>query len=218
MRVLAWSAAVLLCAACGPPAEPEKAEKPVAAKPADPTGIGRLRGQLPKELRGYEMGALPMPAAPATFWGMAAGSTADPEQCGALVAATDAVRGWSASGSGGIVYATAGPAAAPAPELAENCPTWTLSSSRSRAAVELGDPPQIAGARTLAMTAQITASVENGTQTHSRATTLIAYVDELAVTVTVVTDPGAAGPPLPADLPATLLDAAVRSVRGTAAG
>ena len=36
----------------------------------------------------------------------------------------------------------------------------------------------------------------------------------LAVSVTMVTDPGAVVPPLPPDLPATLLDAAVRSVRG----
>lgn len=174
-----------------------------------------MRHHLPKELQGYEFGALPAPAAPTTFWGMSAGSTADPPECGTLVGEpADGVRGWSASGPGGIVYATAGPGAGPAPGLVDDCHNWTLSTARARAAVESIDAPQIADARTLGMTAHVTTSVENGAQTHSQATTLIAYVDTLAVSVTMVTDPGAVTPPLPADLPATLLDAAVRSVRG----
>lgn len=212
MRAVAWSVAVLLCAACGSPAAPERPATTTAAKATDPAAIGRMRRQLPKELQGYEFGPLPTPASPTTFWGMSSGSTADPPDCGALVAApADAVRGWSASGPGGIVYATAAPAA---PALAGDCHTWTLSTARARAAVDRADAPQVAGARTLGMTAHITTSVENGAQTHTQATTLIAYVDALAVSVTMVTDPGAVVPPLPPDLPATLLDAAVRSVRG----
>ena len=172
-----------------------------------------MRRHLPTELQGYEFGALPVPAASTTFWGMPAGSVADPQDCGALVAPpADGVRGWSASGPGGIVYATAMPGSAP--ELAVDCHAWTLSTGRARATVDRTDAPQIAGARTLGMTAHIATSVENGAQTHTQATTLIAYVDALAVSVTMVTDPGAVAPPLPADLPATLLDAAVRSVRG----
>jgi len=215
MRALAWSAAVLLCAACGSTTPPTRPTTPAAAKPADAAAIGRMRQHLPKDLQGYEFGALPAPAAPTTLWGMSAESAADPPDCAALVAApADGVRGWSASGPGGIVYATAAPAVAPAPELVGDCRSWTLSTDRARAAVDRTDAPQIAGARTLGMTAHIATSVENGAQTHSQATTLIAYVDALAVSVTMVTDPGAVVPPLPADLPATLLDAAVRSVRG----
>lgn len=112
------------------------------------------------------------------------------------------------------MYATAAPAVAPAPELVGDCHSWTLSTDRARAAVDLTDAPQVADGRTLGLTAHITTSVENGAQTHSQATTLIAYVDTLAVSVTMVTDPGAVAPPLPAELPATLLDALVRSVRG----
>ncbi|MFL0240230.1 DUF5642 family protein [Mycobacterium sp. SMC-17] len=212
MRAVAWSVAVLLCAACGSTTPPTRPTTPAAAKPADPAAIGRMRQHLPKNLQGYEFGALPAPAVPTTFWGMSAGSAADPPDCAALMAApADGVRGWSASGPGGIVYATAAPAA---PALAGGCDTWTLSTARARAAVDLTDAPQVADARTLGMTAHITTSVENGAQTHSQATTLIAYVDTLAVSVTMVTDPGAVAPALPADLPATLLDAAVRSVRG----
>jgi Domain of unknown function (DUF5642) len=219
MRALAWSTAVLVCAACGSTTGPERPTTSAAAKPADAAGIGRMRRQLPTDLRGYEFGALPAPAAPTTFWGMSSGSVADPEDCAALVAAsTDGVRGWSASGPGGIVYATAAPGAAPTPELVGGCHTWTLSTGRARAVIDLTDAPQIADARTLGLTAHITTSVENGAQTHSQATTLIAYVDTLAVSVTMVTDPGSVAPPLAADLPATLLDAAVRSVRGLPAG
>ncbi|MUL49913.1 hypothetical protein FZI85_29205 [Mycobacterium sp. CBMA293] len=213
MRAIAWSAAVLLCAACGSPAAPEKPATTAAAKPADPAAIGRMRHQLPKDLQGYELGALPKPSAPTAFWGMPAGSVADPQDCSAL-AAVPGDAGWSASGPGGIVYAMAGPAAAPAPTVPDDCHTWTLSTSRARASVELTDAPQLADASTLAMTAQVTTSVENGTQTHSQATTLIAYVDAVVVSVTVVTEPGAVAPPLPPTLPATLLDSAVRSVRG----
>ncbi len=215
MRVLALSAVVLWCAACGSVTETERPTTAVAAQPADPAAIGRMRQHLPKDLQGYEFGALPAPAAPTTFWGMSSGSAADPPDCAALVAApADGVRGWSASGPGGIVYATAARGSAPAPELLGTCQTWTLSSGRASAAVEGTDAPQIAEAHTLGMTARVTTSVENGAQTHSQATTLIAYVDTLTVSITMVTDPGAVAPPLLADLPATLLDAAVRSVRG----
>jgi hypothetical protein len=41
----------------------------------------------------------------------------------------------------------------------------------------------------------------------------VAYLDILAVSVTVVTDPGASGPALPPEFAATLLAAAVRAVR-----
>jgi hypothetical protein len=215
MRALAWSAAVLLCAACGSTAEPTRPTTAAAAKPADPAAIGRMRQHLPKDLQGYEFGALPAPAAPTTFWGMSSGATADPPDCAALVAPpADTARGWSASGPGGIVYATAVPAVAPAPELTGDCHTWTLSTDRARAAVDRIDTPQITDTRTVGLAAHITTSVENGAQTHSQATTLIAYVDTLSVSITMVTDPGAVAAPLPADLPAALLDAAVRSVRG----
>lgn len=215
MRVLALSTVVLLCAACGSTTDAAKPTTTAAAKAADPAAIGRMRQQLPEELQSYEFGPLPAPAVPTTFWGMSSESAADPPDCAALVAApADGVRGWSASGPGGIVYATAAPGGAPGPEVARDCSSWTLSAGRARAAVDATDAPRIADARTLGVTAHITTSVENGAQTHSQATTLVAYVDTLAVSVTMVTDPGAVAPPLPADLPATLLQAAVRSVRG----
>lgn len=215
MRALALSTVVLLCAACGSTTEAARPTTTAAAKPADPAAIGRMRQQLPNDLQSYEFGPLPAPAVPTTFWGMSSESAADPPACAALVAApADGVRGWSASGPGGIVYVSAAPGGAPAPELVGDCHTWTLSTGRARAAIDVTDAPAIADARTLGMTAHITTSVENGAQTHSQATTLIAYVDTVAVSITTVTDPGAVAPPLPADLPAALLAAAVRSVRG----
>ena len=111
MRVFAAGAAVALCAACGPSDAPH----PAAGSPApssqavgiDLAGVARVRGDLPA---GYEVGDLVGRVAPLAFWGFGPRWVADPPQCGVLAdPAVDAatVRGWSASGSGGIVYAVA---------------------------------------------------------------------------------------------------------------
>ena len=54
------------------------------------------------------------------------------------------------------------------------------------------------------MTADVTTTVEGGTETHSRATTFNAYLSGSVASVTVVTDPGAVGPGLGPDFAATL--------------
>lgn len=157
---------------------------------------------------------------PVTFWGFAPGWTADPAECGGLVAVADGAtaRGWSASGPGGIVYALVVPGVLPARELMDGCGNWSLVGGRASASVAVHDGPSVPDTTTLAITADVATRVENGTETRSRATTLVAYVDTLAISVTVVTDPGAAGQPLPEQLPQQLLGAAVRAIRGVDTG
>lgn len=212
MRVVACLLLVLFCAACG---QSGPAPKPSSTAPreVDRAGIDRIRTRLPPD---YEIAPLPAPPMPVTFWGMAPGWSSDPSSCGALpVVGPDAApRGWAASGPGGIVYALVANGSAPGSEVLDGCATWTLTAGRTTAAVTLGDGPPIADAHTVTMTALVTTSVENGTETHSQARTLLAYVDDLAVSVTVVTDPGSGAPRLPERLPAELLGAAVRAIRG----
>jgi hypothetical protein len=213
MRVVACLVLALLCAACGRPGPAPKPPSTAPAPPADLAGIDWIRTRLPAD---YEIAALPKPPMPLTFWGIAPGWSSDPAGCGALPAvAPDATtRGWVASGSGGIVYALVATATAPTPEVLDGCATWAMTGGRTTAAVTLGDGPPISEARTVTMTAVVTTSVENGTETHSHARTLVAYTDDLAVSVTVVTDPGSDAARLPEQLPAELLGAAVQAIRG----
>lgn len=212
MRVVACLLLVLLCAACGRSGPAPTPSSPVA-RVADPAGIDRIRTRLPAD---YEIAPLPTPPMPVTFWGIAPGWSAQPTVCSALaaVAPDTSTRGWAASGPGGIVYALVAPGAAPTAEVRGDCATWTLAGGRTTAAVTLGDGPPIADAQTATMTAVVTTSVENGTETHSHASTLVAYIDDLAVSVTVITDPGSDATRLPEQQPAQLLDAAVRAIRG----
>lgn len=107
--------AVLTVVGCaGPePDAPPADDTPAAADPVvvDPDAVARVRSALPP---GYEVGTLADHAAPAAFWGMKPDWTATPAQCGALADPGPGVpvRGWSASGPGGIIYAmVAGPQA-----------------------------------------------------------------------------------------------------------
>lgn len=199
----------VLCAGCG---RSGPAAKPTAtARPADPAGIDRIRTRLPAD---YEIAPLPAPPMPATFWGVAPGWSSDPPDCGALADVGAGARGWSASGPGGIVYALVATGVEPAAEQRRQCAVWTLGG-RSTGAIAVADGPLIPDVPTMSLTADITTRVENGTETHSHARTLLAYVEALAISVTVVTDPGSGAPDLPESLPAELLGAAVQAIRST---
>jgi hypothetical protein len=213
MRVLACSVLALLCAACGQPGPTPKPPSTAPTRPADPAGIDRIRTRLPAD---YELATLPKPPMPLTFWGIAPGWSSDPATCGALPALDPnaMTRGWAASGPGGIVYALVANGPAPSSEVLDECATWTLTGGRTTVAATLGDGPRISDAHTVTMTAVVTTSVENGTETHSQARTLVAYIANLAVSVTVVTDPGSDVARLPEQLPAELLGAAVQAIRG----
>jgi len=204
----------VLCAGCGPATPPPKPT--VVAKSADPAGIDRIRTKLPPD---YEIAPLPTPPMPVTFWGVAPGWSADPPHCGDLATVgPGTTRGWSASGPGGIVYALVVAGSAPSADLRALCGSWTLGGGRSTAAVTVADGPLIADATTVRLTADVTTRVENGTETHSHASTLLAYIDDLAISVTVVTDPGAGAAGLPEHVPAGLLGNAVQAIRSTTGG
>ena len=217
MRVVASWLLVLLCAACGQGGGASTSSVTTSSRVADPAGIDRIRSRLPAA---YEIATLPKPPMPVTFWGFTAGWAPDPVPCGVLVtvAAGVPVRGWSASGPGGIVYALAAPGAVPSREVIDECANWTLGGGRTTASVSVHDGPPVPDATTIAMTADIATRVENGTETRSHATTLIAYTDALAISVTVVTDPGAGGQPQQEQLPEQMLGAAVRAIRGVDTG
>ncbi|MGJ6122511.1 DUF5642 family protein [Mycolicibacterium sp. Y3] len=184
-----------------------------AAGPVDPAGVARARSGLPA---GYEVGALAEQAAPVTFWGFKPGWAATPEHCGALVdpGTGTPVRGWSASGPGGIIYAVvAGPGAQTAPP--DGCATWSLAGGHTDAAVTSVPAPGIAGTPTVAMSAVATTTVEGGTQTRMHADTVTAYLrDAYVASVTVVTDPGSVQQGLPPNIAPSLLAQVVSAVAG----
>jgi hypothetical protein len=218
MRVFASCVAIVLCAACGqgavPPSPGTSDASPSAVNPAR---VQRVRSDLPD---GYEVADLSGRAAPLELWGFGQAWTADPSHCGALAdpagdGADGAVHGWSASGPGGIVYAVV--AVAPVgldPVLAASCGTWTLSAGHTSGVVTLVGPPAVDGASTLGMATDATTVVEGGTETHTHADTFIAYLGEHVAYVTVVTDPGVAGPALRADFASDLLVKTVAAIRG----
>jgi hypothetical protein len=218
MRVFASCIAIVVCAACGQQAPPTR---PVTALPAtavpktvDPARIVRARSRMPP---GYEFAGLSDRTAPADFWGFGTGWVADPQPCAALgdPAGDAAVRGWSASGPGGIVYAVVAEApVALDPALRASCTTWSLSAGHTSGAVGLVDPPVVDGAVTLGMATDATTTVEGGIETHSHASTFVAYLGDYVVYVTVVTDPGAPGPALGPDVASTLLVETVAAIRG----
>lgn len=203
-------------AACGPssdsaPSTP--AGTPTAAATVNPAAVARARGDLPP---GYEVVDLAEDAAPVTFWGFKPGWAATPEQCGALVdpGAGAPVRGWSASGPGGIIYAVvAGPGAREA--APQGCAAWSLAGGHTGAAVTEVPAPAIAAASTVAMSAVATTTVEGGTQTRMHADTVTAYLRGTYVaSVTVVTDPGSVQQLLPPDIAPSLLAQVVSAVAG----
>jgi hypothetical protein len=218
VRVFASCLALTLCAACGPstagrtpPAAGEEVAGGVASV-VDPANISRVRTDLPP---GYEPGDLAGRSAPVAFWGLGPQWTAEPAVCGVLAqpAGVDApVRGWSASGPGGIVYAAVVEAAVDPPASGE-CGAWTVSAGHTAARVARVEAPDVDGASTVGMIADATTVVEGGTETHSRAQTFSAYLPGYVAFVTVVTDPGATGPALAPDFAPALLVRAVAALR-----
>lgn len=210
-----WLGAVLVIAGCAAP-RPATPTQPTVTHhtgAVNPAAVARVRSDLPP---GYEVGALAEHAAPAAFWGLKPNWTAQPAQCGVLAdpGAGAPVRGWSASGPGGIVYAlVAGPGAAAT--VPDGCEAWTLAGGRTTAAVRAVPPPAIADTPTVAMSTVATTVVEGGTETRSHADTASAYLDSgYVASVTVVTDPGSALPVLGPDIAARLLAQTVTAVGG----
>lgn len=205
--------------ACGHAAPPDRAgtSPNPGARPTlvHPANVGRIKGDVPE---GYETADLTGRAAPLALWGFGPDWASDPAQCGALAvpAGEDAnVRGWSGSGLGGIVYVAVAEARVGLdPGLVGECGTWTLSAGHTSGAVTLVAAPTVDDAATLGMSSDATTRVEGGTETRSHADTFIAYLGEYVVYVTVVTDPGAIGPPLDAAFAAGLLSTTVSALRG----
>ena len=217
MRLFAWFAALSLgVAACAhtPPSAPSTATR---ASPAsvNPARIDRVRTALPT---GYEVAALSGRAAPVAFWGLGPDWTAEPPQCGALAdpAGREATtRGWSASGTGGIVYAAVADSAATLePSLIDDCGQWTVSAGHTGGSVGVVAAPTIDGATTVGLSASTTTTVEGGTETRSRADTFIAYLGGYVAFVTVVADPGSPNPQLGLQFASDLLVKTVSVLRG----
>jgi Domain of unknown function (DUF5642) len=180
----------------------------------NPAKVADVRSELPA---GYEFANLSGPTSPIAIWGYGRNWVADPPHCGALAdPAGDApVSGWSASGPGGIVYAVVADAAVGLdPVLAGSCGTWALNGGHTSGTVTLTGAPAIDGAATLGLVTDSATVVEGGTETHSRASTSIAYLGDHVAFVAVVTDPGSAGPPLPPEVASDLLVKTVSAIRG----
>lgn len=214
-RIAAGVAAALTVTACGAPAPSAPAPTTTeAAGPIDPSRINRARYELPAD---YEVADVSGRVAPLAQWGYGPDWSADPPQCGALADPPSdpaTVRGWSASGAGGIVYAVAADGATPADsELLAGCATWTMTAGPTTGTVGLVDAPQISGAQTVGMVADTVTVVEGGTETRSHAQTFVVHEGTQLVYVTVVTDPGSPHPPLDADFAADLLARTVTALR-----
>jgi hypothetical protein len=181
----------------------------------NPARIERVRADLPS---GYEVSPLAGRAAPVLFWGLGSGWVADPVRCSALAdPAGDAssVRGWSASGADGIVYAAVAQTRATLdPSVVDECGQWTVSSGRTTGSVALVPAPAVEGAAAVGMTIASTTVVEGGTVTHSHADSFTAYLGDYVVMITVVTDPGTPNPALGEDFAAGLLVKTVSALRG----
>jgi hypothetical protein len=211
-------AVVLWLAACGQPpgSSPSTTSVPAADRgvAVNPARIDRVRLELPAD---YEVADISGLAAPAALWGFGARWIADPAPCATLadpVANGSTPRGWSGSGSGGIVHAVVSEAAAFDPAVLDQCAQWTLSAGHTSGIVTLLAAPAIADAATVGMATAATTDVEGGTETRSHADTFIAYLGEYVSFVTVVTDPGSPNPPLGPEFAAGLLVEAVAALRG----
>jgi hypothetical protein len=181
----------------------------------NPARIDRVRTALPS---GYEVAALSGRPAPVAFWGLGPDWTADPPQCGALadpVPGAASVRGWSASGAGGIVYAVVAESAATLdPSLIDECGQWTVSAGHTGGTVAFVAAPAVDGALTVGVSASTTTVVEGGTETHSHADTFTAYLGDYVAFVTVVGDPGSPNPQLGQEFASDLLVKTVSALRG----
>jgi Domain of unknown function (DUF5642) len=219
------SVTVLLAAGCDGSGAVEPSPAPVAdqgqAESFEAARVKRVHGDLPA---GYEVGDAPGPASPVLRWGMGAQWRADPAPCGALIDPVPGAQGegLSGSGDGGLLYVVAAPAPPGEPvldpALLAECGRWSVVAGRSTALVATLPGPDIDGAATVGMTADVRTVVESGTETDSRTDTFVAYLDGGVVFVTLTVDPGSPHPPLPAQDAAELLRTAVAVVRGQRAG
>lgn len=217
MRLFAlFAVLVLFAAACAssPSPAPSTATSGSSTQ-LNPARIDRVRGELPS---GYEVTPLSGRAAPVAFWGLAPDWTADPPRCGALadpVADATTIRGWSASGAGGIVYAAVAASKATLdPSLIDECRQWRVSAGHTSGSVTFAGAPAIDGAGTVGLSTATTTVVEGGTETHSHGDTFTAYLEGYVAFVTVVTDPGSPNPSLGQDFAAELLVKTVAALRG----
>ena len=180
----------------------------------DPGRVERVRADLPT---GYEFTPLPVRSEPIALWGLGPQWTADPPACAGLgdLAGGAPAHGWSASGSGGIVYAVVADAAVAWDQaMVDACGSWRLSAGHTAGVVTVVDPPVVQGAPTLGLSVDVTTTVEGGTETHSHVETFVAYLGETVAYVTVVTDPGSSAPPLAPGFTSDLLVETVAAVRG----
>ena len=209
-------AVALLVTACGTPdrSPPEVTMSPGASPQVNPARIDRARDALPG---GYEVAGIAGAALPTMWWGFGAQWAADPPQCGALAdPAVDSAstRGWSGSGPGGIVYAVVAESTADVdPAVTADCGRWSLSGGHASGTVTLTAAPTIDGTKTVAMATVTTTVVEGGTETHSHADTVTAYLRDHVVFVSVVTDPGSPNPRLGADFANELMVKTVAGLR-----
>lgn len=199
------------CGGAGQPPQPAPST-PEPSRAVDPAAVARVRADLPP---GYEVADIADRAVPVAFWGFRKGWAAEPSQCGALAdpAAGAPTRGWSASGSGGIIHVVvAGPGVTGS--VPDGCADWAVTAGRSSAVVTAAEAPAIADTPTVAMATVATTVVEGGTETRSHADTAIAYLDsDYVAFVTVVTDPGSALPALGPDVASRLLVQTVTAIR-----
>lgn len=217
VRLFALLAALSLCvAACGqPPSSAPSTRTTASSTSVNPARIDEVRTALPS---GYEVAALPPEATPVQFWGLGPSWAADPPRCGALAdpaAGAKTMRGWSASGAGGIVYAVvAGSKATLDPWQTDECRQWAVSAGRTSGTVTAVAAPTIDGAATVGLSTTTTTAVEGGTETRSHDDTFTAYLGNYVAFVTVVSDPGSPNPPLGQEFAAELLVKTVSAIRG----
>lgn len=219
------TALALLVAGCAhaPAPAPAPATTRVPAPTAiNPANVKRVVRELPP---GYEASTgIPDAASPRVIWGLApgaSGSRARPPQCATLADPGNgrgrSAQGVTGSGSGGIVdavvVAVPGPVDLPGDVVAA-CGKWTMTAGHTTARVHLTDAPHIDGAQTVGMVADITSSVESGTEIDSRTYTFIAYLGDYYAFTTLTTDPGSVVPALPPQFAADLLVKTVSTLRG----
>lgn len=219
MRLCIVAAVALLLAACARTGVTTPAPSGSApARPINPAKIKRVGGELPP---GYEVSAVSDTPDPPAIWGLGGGWTADPARCAVLADPADrqgaSAQGISGSGAGGIVYAVVvaaprGPVALD-PTVVAGCPHWRMSNGRSTSRVHLIESPHIDGAQTLGMATDTKTSVEGGNEIVSRASTFTAYLGGYYAFTTLISDPGAAHPPLPPQFAADLLVKSVSALR-----
>lgn len=211
-------AAAVALAACGTaPDRPEAGSPPAPSATrgvVDPARIDRARHELPPD---YEVTDVSGRVTPVAQWGFGPGWQAEPAPCAALAdpaLAPATLRGWSASGPGGIVYAVAAAGAAGLDAtVLGGCGSWSMSAGPTTGTVRLVDAPVVDGAQTVAMAAESLTVVEGGTETRSQATTVVAVEGTHLVYVTVVTDPGSPSPALAGRFATDLLTETVAALR-----